>query len=101
PYPPHKIGEDYADGRPWDIDTLQDIAMQLTVDADGDDATMEEFDPESVEQWGWYQQWSDARGHASLFGAGSFVGEDGTSAVIPEHWSNYFHWYYDGIWEHH
>jgi multiple sugar transport system substrate-binding protein len=100
-YPPHKWGENYADGRPWDIETLQDIAMQLTVDANGEDATSPDFDPNSVEQWGWYQQWTDARGQATLFGADSFLGEDGESAVIPENWRAFYKWYYDGIWKFH
>jgi multiple sugar transport system substrate-binding protein len=100
PYPPQEWGADYADGRPWDIDTLTDVAKKLTVDASGNDATSPDFDPESVEQWGWYQQWTDARGQATLFGAGSFVGPDNT-AVIPEQWSEFFHWYYDGIWTDH
>jgi multiple sugar transport system substrate-binding protein len=100
-YPPHEWGANYADGRPWDIETLQDIAMLLTVDAAGEDATSPEFDPENVEQWGWFQQWTDARGQASLFGAGSFVGEDGVTAVIPETWREFFHWYYDGVWTNH
>jgi len=100
-YPPHKFGENYADGRPWNIETLQDVAMKLTVDGAGEDATSDKFDPSTVEQWGWYQQWTDARGQATLFGASSFVGNDGKSAVIPENWSAFYHWYYDGIWKYH
>jgi multiple sugar transport system substrate-binding protein len=82
------------------METVQDIAMLLTVDAEGNDATMPEFDPTSVEQWGWYQQWTDARGQATLFGASSFLGED-NSAIIPDVWRNFFNWYYDGIWQSH
>lgn len=100
-YPPHEWGADYADGRPWNIETLTDLAKILTVDANGNDATSPDFDGESVEQWGWYQQWTDARGQASLFGADSFLGEDGQSAVIPDSWSSFFTWYYDGIWNQH
>jgi multiple sugar transport system substrate-binding protein len=100
-YPPHKWGENYADGRPWDIETLQDIAMQLTVDANGEDATSPDFDATSVEQWGWYQQWTDARGQATLFNAGSYLGEDGQSAVVPDAWRDFYKWYYEGIWKYH
>lgn len=97
PYPPQEWGAPYEDGRPWDIDTLTDLAMVLTVDANGNDATSPDFDPEAVEQWGWYQQWTDARGQATFFGAGSFVGES-NAAVVPENWNAFYKWYYDGIW---
>jgi multiple sugar transport system substrate-binding protein len=103
-YPPQEWGAPYVDAdgneRPWDIDTLTDLALQLTVDANGNDATSPDFDPEQIEQWGWYQQWTDARGHATFFGAGSFVGEDNT-AVIPENWAEFYRWYYDGIFTQH
>ncbi len=100
PYPPHKWGADYADGRPWNIDTLTNVAEKLTVDSKGNDATSADFDPSSVGQWGWYQQWTDARGQATFFGAGTFVGTDNT-AVIPDNWRAFYHWYYDGIFKQH
>jgi multiple sugar transport system substrate-binding protein len=103
-YPPHEWGAPYVDSdgaeHPWDIDTLTSLAKQLTVDADGNDATSADFDPTNIAQWGWYQQWTDARGQASFFGAGSFVGENNT-AVIPDQWRAFYHWYYDGIWKDH
>jgi len=103
-YPPQEWGAPYVDAegneRPWDIDTLTELAMLLTVDANGNDATSPDFDPTQIEQWGWYQQWTDWRGQATFFGAGSVVGPDNT-AVIPEHWREFTHWYYDGIWNKH
>lgn len=103
-YPPQEWGAPYidADGneRPWDIDTLTELSKLLTVDANGEDATSADFDPTQIEQWGWFQQWTDARGQATFFGAGSFVGPHNT-AVIPENWRDFFHWYYDGIWTEH
>lgn len=103
-YPPHEWGAPYVDAdgneKPWDMDTLTEVAKLLTVDANGNDATSADFDPTQLEQWGWYQQWTDARGQATLFGAGSFVGPDNT-AVIPDGWRAFYHWYYDGIWSQH
>ncbi len=103
-YPPQEWGAPYVDSdgveHPWDIDTLTDLAKQLTVDASGNDATSADFDPTQIEQWGWYQQWTDARGQATFFGAGSFVGEDNT-AVIPEQWAEFYKWYYDGLFTSH
>jgi multiple sugar transport system substrate-binding protein len=97
PYPPQTFGEPYADGEPWDFDKLTELALQLTLDANGNDATSADFDPDNIVQFGFVNQWSDARRMASSFGGGSFVGEDG-QAVMPEHWAEYFRWYYDGMW---
>ena len=61
PYPPHKVGELY-DGKPWDLATFQELAMKLTVDANGNDATSADFDPKNITQFGFFEQWTDARG---------------------------------------
>ena len=37
PYPPHKIGEQY-DGKDWTWETVRELALQLTVDTDGNDS---------------------------------------------------------------
>jgi multiple sugar transport system substrate-binding protein len=102
PYPPTAYGEPYvnADGeeQPWDITTLRELALLLTVDANGNDATMEEFDKDNIVQWGFGQQFQELRGIATLFGSGNFVDEEG-NAVIPEHWRTAFNWYQDAMWE--
>ena len=102
PYPPSAYGEPYvnADGKEveWDIDTLRDLALLLTVDADGNDATMDAFDLNNTVQWGFGQQFPDLRGEATLFGPGNFVDEAG-NAVIPEHWRTAIHWYQDAMWQ--
>ena len=101
-YPPAAYGEPYIlDGEEveWDIDTLREVAMILTVDAEGNDATMEEFDPENIIQWGYLNQWADPmRQQATLWGAGNMVDEEG-NAQFPEHWVEGFTWWYNGIWE--
>jgi multiple sugar transport system substrate-binding protein len=85
-YPPAAYGEPYADGDPWDMDKLMELAMLLTVDANGNDATSPDFDPANVVQWGFHHQFGDdARAAATFFGSGSFVADDG-SAQIPENW---------------
>jgi multiple sugar transport system substrate-binding protein len=101
PYPPHKVGEQY-DGKEWNFDTLRELGMKLTVDANGNDATSPDFDPNNVVQFGFFEQWTDARGVGSLFGGGIPYDEaDPTKAVIPEHWIAAWKWYYDGIWKDH
>lgn len=96
-YPPQTFGEDYADGRPWDMDTFRDIAMFLTVDANGVDATDPSFDPDSIIQYGLIEQWSEPQRFATWFGAGEMTNADGT-ANIPDNWTDAFNWYYDAIW---
>jgi multiple sugar transport system substrate-binding protein len=105
PYPPHEFGATYTtwEGEEveWDMDALADVAMLLTIDASGNDATMAEFDPENVVQWGFVHQWTDTRGIATFFGAGNFVDTDFATAIIPEAWAASLQWYYDGIWVSH
>jgi len=100
PYPPHKLGEQY-DGKEWNLETFQELAMKLTVDANGNDATSPDFDPKNVTQFGLYDQWTDARGVASLFGGGIPYDEATGKAVIPDSYAEAWKWYYDGIWKYH
>jgi multiple sugar transport system substrate-binding protein len=95
PYPPHKVGDQY-DGKPWNWDTLTELAKQLTVDSAGNDATSADFDGDSTEQWGYYMQWTDPRGWGTQRGAGHVV-DDAGNAVIPDNWIEAWQWYYDGM----
>jgi multiple sugar transport system substrate-binding protein len=101
-YPPAQYGESYVwpDGTEseWNMDTLRDVAMMMTVDANGNDATMEDFDPENIVQFGFMNQWTDPRGIGTFFGAGSFLADDGETAQIPEPWQAAWKWTYDGWW---
>ena len=97
PYPPHKVGELY-DGKPWDLATFQDLAMKLTVDANGNDATSADFDPKNVTQFGFFEQWTDARGVAAFFDGGIPYDPATNSAVIPDSYAAAWKWYYDGVW---
>jgi len=97
-YPPQEYGEPYADGDEWNVDKARELAMQLTVDANGNDATMDGFDSENIVQYGWNFQWTDPRGLATVWGAGNFVDDEG-NAYMPDHWRTAFDWYYNGMWE--
>jgi multiple sugar transport system substrate-binding protein len=100
-YPPAHHGEPYVlDGQEveWNMDTLREVAMRLTVDANGNDATSPDFDPENIVQFGFMNQWTDARGIGTFFGAGSLVDENG-NAQIPENWKAAWKWTYDGYWK--
>jgi multiple sugar transport system substrate-binding protein len=103
PLPPTKVGDQY-DGKPWDIDALRSLAMKLTVDKNGKDATQAGFDPDNIEQWGFESQFMDnynLRAESAFFGAGSLLDADGKTAVIPDYMAQAAKWYNDGVWKDH
>ncbi|HEY3071774.1 MAG TPA: hypothetical protein VGJ46_03075 [Candidatus Limnocylindrales bacterium] len=104
-YPPQKVGDKYTmpDGSKvdWNWDTVRKVAMLLSVDGNGKDATQAGFDPSKQTQWGFEFQWTEGRRLASAFGAGSLVGSDGKTAQFPDTWKSAWKWYYDGIWKDH
>ena len=55
PYPPSAYGDSYVDWdgneREWNTETLREVAMILSVDANGNDATMGEFDTNNIVQF--------------------------------------------------
>lgn len=101
PYPPRAYGESYTDWEgnehEWNTDTLAEVAKILSVDFNGNNATMEEYDTDNIVQFGYGTQFSDVRGRATLFGSGNFVDGDG-NAVIPEAWREAEHWYHNAMW---
>jgi multiple sugar transport system substrate-binding protein len=100
-YPPHQYGQPYTDtvyGGPWTIDKLEEIAMMLSLDNAGRNATDPAFDTDNIVQFGYATLWAGAPGEATLFGAGSFVDAHG-NAQIPDHWRAALNWHYDGMWE--
>jgi multiple sugar transport system substrate-binding protein len=103
--PPHKAGEKYRwpDGREadWSYETAREVAMLLTVDENGNDATQAGFDPTKIVQWGFEPQRDDLRQTGADWGAGKLVADDGKTAQIPDAWAAAWHWFYDGIWTDH
>jgi len=102
-YPPHEVGEQY-EGQDWTWETLRELALQLTVDANGNDATSAEFDPENVEVYGLDAQFTenDTRAWSTIFGgSGSVVADDGATAQWPDNWRQGLQFFYDGIWVDH
>ncbi|SDK83569.1 carbohydrate ABC transporter substrate-binding protein, CUT1 family [Glycomyces sambucus] len=104
PYPPQEYGAPYVDAdgveHVWDIATMTELAKQLTVDAEGNDATSADFDPANIVQFGFGNVFADIRAQSTLFGAGSLV-DDAGDAQIPAHWAEAQQWYYDGMWTDH
>jgi multiple sugar transport system substrate-binding protein len=100
PYPPHTFGGRY-DGRPWTIGELSHLALLLTLDRNGNNATSPRFDPAHIVQWGFeLQDTEDARAQGTLFAPGTFVAKDG-AAQIPANWLKEWRWYYDLVWKAH
>jgi multiple sugar transport system substrate-binding protein len=104
-YPPHKYGDKYKmpDGSEveWNYDTLRQIAMKLTVDKNGKDATEAGFDPAHIVQYGFEPQRDDLRGEGAYFGAGKLAAEDNKTVQIPEGWAYGWKWIYDGTFKDH
>jgi multiple sugar transport system substrate-binding protein len=102
-YPPHEVGEKY-DGKDWNWETVRELAMKLTVDGDGNDATSPDFNPATIVQYGLDAQFTenDARAWSTIFGgSGSVLAADGTTAQWPENWREGLKFFYDGIWTDH
>jgi multiple sugar transport system substrate-binding protein len=101
PFPPANYGEPYVDAdgneHEWNMETVTELARVLTVDANGNDATMEGFDNTQIVQWGFGVSHTDMRGRDTLFGAANFVDADG-NAVIPENWRYAENWYHDAMY---
>ncbi|MEM6429365.1 MAG: extracellular solute-binding protein [Deinococcota bacterium] len=100
-YPPANYGDPYMlDGEEleWNIETMSEVAKILTVDANGNDATMDEFDASDIVQFGFANQWADPmRQNATLHGADTVIDADG-NAVMSDTWREAFQWYYDAMW---
>jgi multiple sugar transport system substrate-binding protein len=101
-YPPANYGEKYVmpDGSEveWNFDTMAEIAKILTVDADGNDASMPEFDTNNIVQYGYFPQWQHPNHMGAFFGSGSLVADDGKTAEIPDAWADAWKWVYNGMW---
>lgn len=98
--PPHEYGAPYmlnGEEVPWDYETVREVAMLLTVDREGRDATDPNFDPKNIVQYGFEPQRDDLRGMGSFFGAGNLDSGDGETAAVPEPWEAAWKWVYQGI----
>ena len=103
--PPHEWNAQYKmpDGtmRPWDYDTVREVAKILTVDKNGKDATEQGFDPDNIVQWGWEPQRDDLRQLGAYWRPGSFDTGDHKTVQIPDAWAASWKYFYDGIWKDH
>jgi multiple sugar transport system substrate-binding protein len=100
PYPPQRFGDTYM-GKEWNFDTLRDLAMKLTVDDKGNDATSPDFQPDRVVQFGFDLQYkTDPRAMGTLWGADRMIDNEG-KAYIPPNWLAAWNYFYDGMFKDH
>ena len=91
----------------WTWDDALDIALELTVDANGNNAASPDFDPENVVQWGidivndgW---WRGMQSYLQAWGTLT-ISEDGTTTtglLNSEAAVSGLEWYRDLVFEHH
>lgn len=102
-YPPSEFGEMYVmpDGTEveWNYDTLRELAMYMTVDAEGYDAGMEEFDASNVVQFGLNFQWARIRLMWTDMAPADFYDEEANAVSIPEEWVAASEWLQAAVWE--
>jgi multiple sugar transport system substrate-binding protein len=100
PYPTH----DFAD-ESWTMDKLREYAMQLTLDANGNNATSPDFDPANIVQWGYDDSWEGLRGVLGMWGAENVArpttADYKTAVANSPEWVYGLNWLSNGIWEDH
>ena len=103
-YPPHAFEAPYADGDDWNYMKMVEVAKQLTIDANGNNADSPAFDWESSVQWGWNGwDWMHPKEWAGKFGGRTTgVSEDYKTALYnSEGWVNCWEFAKDVIWTWH
>jgi multiple sugar transport system substrate-binding protein len=97
PYPT----SDYSDTS-WNLDALREMALQLTLDANGNSATSPDFNPNNIVQFGFDDSWTDFRGFMTRFdppGAGRPTSEDMRTALVNSDEYKYgLAWLNNAIW---
>lgn len=104
-YPPHKYGEAYADGQPWTLDKMVEIAKKMSLDANGNDANSPAFDPKNMKQWGWDGwDWFNNMEFAAKFGdePGRLVSLDNKKSLFgTKQYKDAMTFHKDTIWTWH
>jgi multiple sugar transport system substrate-binding protein len=100
-YPPNSY-----DDTSWTYDKVREYGMLMTLDGAGNDATMDEFDPTDIVQWGFDDSWTDMRNYLAMWGAPNVgmvteTNEFTTAIVNQPEWVEGLQWLSDGIWVDH
>jgi multiple sugar transport system substrate-binding protein len=103
-YPPHTIGDSYADGSAWTYDKMVELARQITVDAAGNNAASPAFTWEDTTQWGWNGwDWQTPRQWPAKWGGNNqgVSGDMRTSELNAQPWLDMAQFHKDTIWTWH
>jgi len=99
-YPTH----DYGDTS-WTMDSLRDMAMKLTLDTNGNDATSSDVAPENIAQWGYDDSWASGREALAVWDAPDVgrptSGDYKTAVADSEEWNYGLQWISDAVWVDH
>ncbi len=102
-FPPQEFDAPYVmpDGTEvdWNYETVREIAKILTVDANGNDATMEGFDPANIVQFGLNFQWARTRLIWTDLQPEVFYNPEANTVTIPESWRQASQWLQDALWK--
>lgn len=102
-YPPAEFGAMYTlpDGTEaeWNYDTARELAMFMTVDANGNDASMDEFDANSIVQFGLNFQWARQNLIWTDMQPEDWYDEEASVISIPESWRTATEWLQAAVWE--
>ena len=97
-YPPHDYGN-----KSWNFDKVRELGMQLTLDKEGNNATMPAFDPKQITQWGYDDSWIAMRNYLFVWGAptlGAVTTPDMKTAIVNQaDWVKGAQWLSDGVWK--
>ena len=85
-YPPHVVGEAYADGDAWTYGKLAEVSKLLTIDSAGNDADSPAFSWEDTVQWGWngWDWWGWGAPAPKFGGNARGVSDDYKTAIVNE-----------------
>jgi len=101
PYPPHRVGEPYADGEDWTIEKMENLAIQLTLDGQGRAPTNPDFDPTDVKQYGLSHISTCVGPITTLFGNPQpSIATDG-KILLTDPWKESIRWFYSAMWKKH
>jgi multiple sugar transport system substrate-binding protein len=103
-FPPATFDAPYVlDGEevPWNYETLGEVAKILTVDANGNDATSPDFDPDNIVQFGLNFQWNGLRLTWTALQPEQWYDAESNTITIPESWRTATQWLYDAVWTDH
>jgi multiple sugar transport system substrate-binding protein len=85
----------------WNYETVSNIAKLLTVDANGNDATSADFDPDNITQFGLNFQWAALRLIWTDFQPEDWYDEATNKVSIPDSWRQATQWLWDATWTDH